>query len=112
MVDSPSVTASRSPEAATKPLLDVDGLTVSFRQGGRDATVISNLSFAIAPGESVGMVGESGCGKTITGLSLLSLLPPDTRVTGRIGFDSVDLTKLRPHEMQKIRGRRIAMIFQ
>ena len=98
---------------ATKPLLDVSGLTISFRQGGNDVAVISDLSFAIQPGESVGMVGESGFGNTVTGLSLLSLLPPETaRVSGRIGFEGVDLTTLHPRDMQAIRGRRIAMIFQ
>jgi peptide/nickel transport system ATP-binding protein len=95
-------------------LLDVSGLNVYFKQpGGGEVRVIADLSFTIAPGESVGMVGESGCGKTVTGLALLALLPPDiARVTGRIGFDGTDLTQLGERRMQDVRGRSIAMIFQ
>jgi peptide/nickel transport system ATP-binding protein len=95
-------------------LLDVSGLNVSFKQpGGGEARVISDLSLAIAHGESVGLVGESGCGKTVTGLALLGLLPAETaRVTGRIGFEGTDLTALGDRQMRDVRGRSIAMIFQ
>jgi peptide/nickel transport system ATP-binding protein len=95
-------------------LLDVSGLNVFFKQpGGGEIRVISDLSFTVAHGESVGLVGESGCGKTVTGLSLLSLLPPEiTRVTGRIGFEETDLTSLSDRQMRDVRGRSIAMIFQ
>ncbi len=95
-------------------LLDVSGLNVFFRQPrGGERRVISDLAFAVAHGESVGLVGESGCGKTVTGLSLLGLLPPDiARVTGRIGFEGTDLTSLGERRMREVRGRSIAMIFQ
>src|ERR1700735_1904504 len=88
-------------------LLDVSGLSVFFKQpGGGEIGVISDLSFTIAHGESVGLVGESGCGKTVTGLSLLSLLPPEiARVTGRIGFEDTDLTSLSDRQMRDVRGR-------
>ena len=96
------------------PLLDVSGLNVFFKQpGGGEARVIADLSFTVAPGESVGLVGESGCGKTVTGLSLLALLPPGVaRVTGRIGFEETNLIALSDRQMQDVRGRSIAMIFQ
>ena len=99
---------------SSRPLLDVSGLNVFFKQpGGGEVRVIADLSFTIAHGESVGMVGESGCGKTVTGLSLLALLPPESaRVTGRIGFEETDLTSLSERQMQDVRGRSIAMIFQ
>src|ERR1700685_3541146 len=95
-------------------LLDVSGLNIFFKQpGGGEVRVIADLSFTVAHGESVGLVGESGCGKTVTGLALLSLLPPGiARVTGRIGFEGADLTSLSAREMQAVRGRDIAMIFQ
>ena len=96
------------------PLLDVAGLNIFFKQpGGGEARVIADLSFTVAAGESVGLVGESGCGKTVTGLSLLALLPPQiARVTGRIGFAETELTSLSARQMQDVRGRSIAMIFQ
>ena len=95
------------------PLLDVSGLDVFFKRPGGEVRVIADLSFAVEYGESVGLVGESGCGKTVTGLSLLRLLPPEiARVTGRIGFDGADLTTFGARAMQDVRGRSIAMIFQ
>jgi peptide/nickel transport system ATP-binding protein len=99
---------------ASQPLLDVSGLNVFFKQtGGDPVRVIADLSFTITAGERVGMVGESGCGKTVTGLSILSLLPPQgARVTGRIGFEGTDLLALGDRQMREIRGRSIAMIFQ
>ena len=95
------------------PLLDVAGLNIFFKQpGGGEARVISDLSLTVAHGESVGLVGESGCGKTVTGLSLLALLPPQiARVTGRISSEDIDLTSLSDRQMQDVRGRTIAMIF-
>ena len=97
-----------------RPLLDVSGLNIFFKQpGGRETRVIADLSFTVAHGESVGLVGESGCGKTVTGLSLLSLLPPEiARVTGQIGFEGANLALLSARQMQDVRGRSIAMIFQ
>jgi peptide/nickel transport system ATP-binding protein len=96
-----------------EPLLELSGLNVFLGRGASEVQVISDLSFALWPGESVGMVGESGCGKTVTALSLVSLLPPGaSRITGRIMFEGKDLAALSRREMQRIRGRRIAMIFQ
>ena len=101
-------------EARIAPLLEVRGLSIHFRTGGGELQVTNDVSFQLQPGERVGVVGESGCGKTVTGLSLLGLLPkpPRSRVTGQILFEGVDLLKLSPREMRKIRGRSISMIFQ
>jgi peptide/nickel transport system ATP-binding protein len=95
---------------ADSPLLDVRGLSIFFGSGSVCAA--SDLSFSIQPGEMVGIVGESGCGKSATALSLLRLLPESSSTTGKIIFDGVDLTALSEREMRDIRGRRIAMIFQ
>ena len=98
---------------APKPLLEVNDLSVFFGRGVQETCVVSNLSFSVQPGEMIGIVGESGCGKSVTALSLLRLLPPETsRISGHIYFDDLDLAVLSEREMQEIRGRRIAMIFQ
>jgi peptide/nickel transport system ATP-binding protein len=110
----PSMPAAAAPRTRDgDPLLEVAGLNVFLGRGQGEVQVISDLSFALWPGESVGMVGESGCGKTVTALSLISLLPHDaSRITGRIIFEGKDLATLSRREMQRVRGRRIAMIFQ
>ena len=98
-----------SPQA----LMSVRGLGIRFKtsQGVWQAT--RKIDFDIAPGERVGIVGESGCGKTITGLSILRLLPNNLAgLDGSIHFDGIDLASCSVREMRAIRGRRIAMIFQ
>jgi oligopeptide/dipeptide ABC transporter ATP-binding protein len=76
--------------------------------------VLEDVSFAIAPGETLGLVGESGCGKSVTALSIMRLLPePPARIeSGRIVFDGTDLLDLDAERLRSIRGDRIAMIFQ
>ena len=96
-----------------QPLMSVRGLGISFKtsQGVWQAT--RKIDFDIAPGERVGIVGESGCGKTVTGLSILRLLPNNlSGLDGSIRFDGVDLATCSARQMRAIRGRRIAMIFQ
>jgi oligopeptide/dipeptide ABC transporter ATP-binding protein len=74
---------------------------------------VNGVSFDIAPGETLGIVGESGCGKSVTSLALLGILPRAGRVTGGTAmFDGRDLLQLPDHKLRKIRGRDIAMIFQ
>ena len=100
--------------APDSPLLRVEGLGIGFgaRRGRIALRITEGVSFDIARGERVGLVGESGCGKTITGLSLMRLLPGNARIEGRILLDGEDLAKASPPRMRKIRGKRIAMIFQ
>ncbi|WP_426435296.1 ABC transporter ATP-binding protein [Bradyrhizobium genosp. P] len=96
-----------------RPLLQVRGLGIRFKtaQGLWQAT--RKIDFDIAPGERVGIVGESGCGKTITGLSILRLLPGNSAgLDGNILFDGIDLASCSTRRMRAIRGKRIAMIFQ
>src|SRR5687768_11375547 len=74
---------------------------------------VNGISFDIAPGETLGIVGESGCGKSVTSLALLGILPRAGRaVAGTAMFEGRDLLKLKDDELRKIRGRDIAMIFQ
>jgi peptide/nickel transport system ATP-binding protein len=95
------------------PLLDVRGLGISFLISGGSVQATQDVSFSVQPGERVGIVGESGCGKTITGLSLLGLLPPaTTRVAGQAMFEGENLVGLPLSRMRHVRGRKISMIFQ
>ena len=93
-------------------LLDVQNLTVTF--GSKDAVpVVNDVSFSIAPGETLGLVGESGSGKSVTAFSVLRLLQPPGQVTGgRIIFEGQDLLTLTEPDMRAVRGARISLIFQ
>ncbi|MDB5712927.1 MAG: oligopeptide/dipeptide transporter ATP-binding protein [Sphingomonadales bacterium] len=90
-------------------LLSVRDLSIAFPS----ATPVSNLSFDVAEGETVAIVGESGCGKSLTALSLMGLLPPRARIaTGTIRFVGRDLVALAEAELRKVRGADVGMIFQ
>jgi peptide/nickel transport system ATP-binding protein len=96
-----------------EPLLDVRNLSVAFHDGEAWGEVLKDVSFAVMPGEVVGIVGESGCGKSLTALSILALLPRrGARLTGEILFEGRDLTRLSERDMRDVRGRRISMVFQ
>jgi len=97
------------------PLLRVSNLqTHYFSFGGtRVVKAVDGVSFTLGEGETIGLVGESGCGKTTTCLSVVGLLPPAARIVGgSIEFAGEELTTKRPREMRRIRGRQIAMILQ
>jgi len=94
-------------------LLRVDHLTASFRLGRGWATVVDDVSFSVAPGETLAIVGESGSGKSVTALAIMRLLPPHVaRVTGTAHLGETDLLALPEAAMEQVRGRDIAMIFQ
>jgi peptide/nickel transport system ATP-binding protein len=96
------------------PLLSVRDLVVEFSTRHGAVRAVDNISFDLYPNETVGIVGESGCGKTVTGLTLLRLIPmpPGRIVQGSIQFQGKDLTRLSEREMQDLRGADISMIFQ
>jgi len=94
-------------------LLSVRNLKTYFRVKRGVLRAVDNVSFDIKKGEVFCLVGESGCGKSITALSIMRLVPyPGEIVGGEVLFDGVDLLKLSEKEMEKIRGKRIGMIFQ
>ncbi|PWW00305.1 peptide/nickel transport system ATP-binding protein [Hoeflea marina] len=97
-----------------EPVLDVSNLTTSFRIGGEWHAAVRGISFALQPNETLALVGESGCGKSMTALSILGLVP---KTNGRVEADHIryegkDLSRLPDEEMRKIRGNGISMIFQ
>src|SRR4051794_16206535 len=94
-------------------LLKVEGLTTEIQARKRTLRAVENVSFSVRRGEILGVVGESGCGKSMTALSIMRLLPLAARVSeGTIEFDGQDLLKLRGREMRRVRGNLISMVFQ
>lgn len=93
-------------------LLKVDELSVEFQTPDGWREVTHEVSFELAKGDTLALVGESGSGKSVTAMSILHLLPPNTRRTGSIIFDGVELMTLPEARLQKLRGSRIATIFQ
>lgn len=99
---------------ATSPLLDVKNLRVYFNTPDGIARAVDDVSFTVQAGETVGLVGESGCGKSVTALSLLRLVPPPGRIEpgSSIQFDNREITTLDTESLRSLRGNRLAMIFQ
>ncbi|WP_113945938.1 ABC transporter ATP-binding protein [Pseudochrobactrum asaccharolyticum] len=96
-----------------QPVLRVQNLTTSFLGEGGWRPVVKNISFDVGAGETVALVGESGSGKSVTSLSVMRLLQPDTsRIEGNILLAGKDILQLSEQEMQKVRGNDVAMIFQ
>jgi len=96
-----------------QPLLSVEDLRVEFWTQRGTVYAVNGISFDIAPGETLGIVGESGCGKSVTSLALMGILPRAGRITGGTAmFGDRDLFRLSDRELRRIRGRDIAMIFQ
>ncbi|WP_019122257.1 ABC transporter ATP-binding protein [Brevibacillus massiliensis] len=94
-------------------VLQVENLGISFRKDKRYVKTVDGVSFSVKKGETLGLVGESGCGKSVTSLSIMGLLPAgDSMIEGSITFQDRELTELTPLEYAEIRGKELAMIFQ
>ena len=99
--------------ASASTVLSVEGLTTSFLVDGAWKPVVRDVSFTVAPGETVAIVGESGSGKSVTSLSIMRLLQPDmSRIEGRVMLGGRDLLALPEQAMRQVRGNEVAMIFQ
>ncbi len=97
----------------SKPLLSVENLTMYYGTRSGDVKAVDDVSFALTEGDSLGLVGESGCGKTSIALALLRLLPENAQILGgHIRLDGIDLLTLSEEEMRHYRWKRISMIFQ
>jgi peptide/nickel transport system ATP-binding protein len=96
----------------TAPLLEVTDLSVRFDTDDGSVHAVDRLSYTLALGEVLGLVGESGCGKSVSALSLLGLLPQTATVTGKASFDGTDLLEVSARQLRRIRGREISFVFQ
>ena len=94
-------------------ILRVNDLVTTFRYGKKDIPVVNGVSFEVHEGEILGIVGESGCGKSVTSLSIMRLInPPGKIAQGEILLGDTDLTKVPANKLHRLRGKDIAMIFQ
>ncbi|MCG6122328.1 MAG: ABC transporter ATP-binding protein [Microvirga sp.] len=103
-----------SEAAASAPLLEVENLRIGFEgPDGRRTQAVDGVTFSVSRGRTLGIVGESGCGKSVTSLSVMGLLPKTgVTIEGAIRFEGVDLLKTSENRMRDLRGDRLAMIFQ
>jgi oligopeptide/dipeptide ABC transporter ATP-binding protein len=113
-----STVLARTPDvivgAPAQPILEIDDLRTYFFGTDAVTPAVDGVSYSVAPGETLGVVGESGCGKSVTALSILRLVatPPGRIVGGAIRFRGINLLDLSEHQMERIRGNQISMIFQ
>jgi peptide/nickel transport system ATP-binding protein len=104
---------SMPPDAINQPLLEVDALTTQFEAREGVTVAVDAMSYTVGHGETLGVVGESGCGKSVTALSVMRLIqPPGKIASGRILLEGQDLLRLSETEMRRVRGNAISMIFQ
>src|ERR1700728_1577396 len=109
-----AATVPKAPQAAAEPILDIAGLKTWFFTRDGVVRAVDCVSFHVLPGETLAIVGESGCGKSVTALSILRLIPspPGRIVSGTMRFAGRDLLGLSEAQMRDVRGNEISMIFQ
>jgi len=94
------------------PVLEVRDLAIEFATDRGPLRAVDGVSFAVAPGQTLAVVGESGCGKSVTALAIMGLLPPNARISGSIRLAGREVTTLTPEEWRGMRGAEMAMVFQ
>ena len=95
-----------------EPLLEVRNLSISFPGAHGDVRIVDNISFTVRPGETMGLVGESGCGKSITAMAIMGLLPDTARFEGEILYKGRNVLDLDPKSRNALRGHEMSMIYQ
>jgi len=96
----------------TSNLLEIDDLRILLRDRGREVALVDGVTLTVAPGAVVGLAGESGSGKTLTGLSAMGFLPDRSRATGSVRFAGEDLLRMPASQLRRIRGNDVAVVFQ
>ncbi|USQ76986.1 dipeptide/oligopeptide/nickel ABC transporter permease/ATP-binding protein [Ornithinimicrobium cryptoxanthini] len=99
-------------DPSAEPLLEVRNLSIAFPEAHGDVDIVDDVSFSVRPGETMGLVGESGCGKSITAMSIMGLLPPTARISGEIRFEGQDVLTLTATQRNALRGHAMAMVYQ
>ena len=94
------------------PVLSVDGLTISFRDRHNGVNVVDGVTFDVRPGEVLGLIGESGCGKSLTSLAIMGLEPRGAQIGGSIRFDGVELVGMKARDRRRLMGTGMSMIYQ
>ncbi|GAA4901061.1 dipeptide/oligopeptide/nickel ABC transporter permease/ATP-binding protein [Tessaracoccus lubricantis] len=95
-----------------EPLLVVENLSISFPSAHGDVEIVDNVSFTVRPGETMGLVGESGCGKSITSMAIMGLLPDTAKIEGSVRFAGQELLTMSPKERNALRGHEMSMVYQ
>ncbi len=98
-------------DSSVAPILEVKDLCIQFPRHG-DVNVVDHLNFVVRPRQTMGLVGESGCGKSITSLAIMGLLDPKAKISGEVLYEGRNLLTLNARQMNELRGREIAMIYQ
>jgi peptide/nickel transport system ATP-binding protein len=93
-------------------LLKLSDVSLELKRDGKYVRILDQISFQVNKGETVGIVGESGCGKSMTALSIMKLLPEKAKLKGSVKLDNEEVTKFSRREMEKVRGNKMSMIFQ
>jgi peptide/nickel transport system ATP-binding protein len=107
-----AMAAGQQPETGEQALLEVEDLSVSYRAQRGDIHAVQHVSFSLGRNETLGLVGESGCGKSTAALAIMGLLPRGSTVTGRVRVEQRDLLTMSQKQLRGLRGDRLSMIFQ
>ncbi|WP_159717816.1 dipeptide/oligopeptide/nickel ABC transporter permease/ATP-binding protein [Actinomyces marmotae] len=99
-------------DTGAAPILEVKNLSIAFPAQHGEVNIVDDVSFSVRPGETMGLVGESGCGKSISSMAVMGLLPPTARISGEILFKGKNILEMTPGQHNALRGHEMSMIYQ